>query len=99
MKTIRHLALACTAVLIAAPAHAQAVKIKQGMLNVPALSPLYLLPDEAKKHGIEIEMVMFQRFADARTALASGDIQITAFGPQDISLGLGAGAKSMVGVA
>jgi sulfonate transport system substrate-binding protein len=44
-------------------------------------------------------MVMFQRFADARTALASGDIQITAFGPQDISLALGAGAKSMMGVA
>jgi len=42
---------------------------------------------------------MFQRFADARTALASGDIQITAFGPQDISLALGAGAKSLVGVA
>jgi ABC-type nitrate/sulfonate/bicarbonate transport system substrate-binding protein len=99
MKTIRSLTLACIGVLIAVPVHAQAVKIKQGMLNVPALSPLYLLPDEAKKHGIEIEMVMFQRFADARTALASGDIQITAFGPQDISLGLGAGAKSMVGVA
>jgi ABC-type nitrate/sulfonate/bicarbonate transport system substrate-binding protein len=80
-------------------AQAQALKIKQGMLNVPALSPLWLLPEEAKKQGIEIEMVMFQRFADARTALASGDIQLTAFGPQDISLGLGAGAKSMVGVA
>jgi sulfonate transport system substrate-binding protein len=42
---------------------------------------------------------MFQRFADARTALASGDLDITAFGPQDISLALGQGAKSMVGVA
>src|SRR5687767_3502186 len=99
MKAIRNLALACAVTLVAAPALAQSVKIKQGMLNVPALSPLWLLPDEAKKHGIEIEMVMFQRFADARTALTSGDIQITAFGPQDISLGLGAGAKTMVGVA
>src|SRR5688572_31174960 len=78
---------------------AQPVSIKQGMLNVPALSPLWLLPDEAAKYGIKIEMVMFQRFADARTALATGDIQLTAFGPQDISLGLGAGAKSMLGVA
>jgi sulfonate transport system substrate-binding protein len=98
MKAIRNAALACAVALVAVPALAQ-VKIKQGMLNVPALSPLWLLPDEAKKHGIEIEMVMFQRFADARTALASGDIQITAFGPQDISLALGAGAKSMMGVA
>jgi ABC-type nitrate/sulfonate/bicarbonate transport system substrate-binding protein len=98
MNAIRHLLLACAAAIAAAPAFAQ-VKVKQGMLNVPALSPLYLLPEEAKKHGIDIEMVMFQRFADARTALASGDIQITAFGPQDISLALGAGAKSMMGVA
>ena len=78
---------------------AQPVSIKQGMLNVPALSPLWLLPEEAAKYNIKIEMVMFQRFADARTALATGDIQLTAFGPQDISLGLGAGAKSMVGIA
>ena len=57
------------------------------MLNVPALSPLWLLPEYAAKYNIQIEMVMFQRFADARTALASGDIELTAFGPQDISLG------------
>jgi ABC-type nitrate/sulfonate/bicarbonate transport system substrate-binding protein len=75
------------------------VKVRQGMLNVPALSPLWLLPDYAAKYGIQTEMVMFQRFADARTALASGDLDITAFGPQDISLALGQGTKSMVGVA
>lgn len=75
------------------------VKVKQGMLNVPALSPLWLLPEEAAKYNIQLETVMFQRFADARTALVSGDIQITAFGPQDISLAVGQGAKSLVGVA
>ena len=77
----------------------QPLSIKQGMLNVPALSPLWLLPELAAKYNIKIEIVMFQRFADARTALTTGDIQLTAFGPQDISLGLGAGAKSMVGIA
>lgn len=75
------------------------VSVKQGMLNVPALSPLWLLPEEAAKYNIKIDMVMFQRFADARTALASGDIHIAAFGPQDISLAVGQGAKSLVGVA
>ena len=75
------------------------VKVKLGMTNVPALSPLWLLPDFAAKYNVQIEMVMFQRFADARTALASGDLDITAFGPQDISLALGQGAKSMVGIA
>jgi sulfonate transport system substrate-binding protein len=99
------LALALTA---AGGAHAQGdvrsplpapVKVKQGMTNVPALSPLWLLPDYAAKYNVQIEMVMFQRFADARTALAAGDLDITAFGPQDISLALGQGAKSLVGVA
>ena len=75
------------------------VKVRQGMLNVPALSPLWLLPEYAAKYNVQIETVMFQRFADARTALASGDLDLTAFGPQDISLALGQGAKSMVGVA
>jgi ABC-type nitrate/sulfonate/bicarbonate transport system substrate-binding protein len=75
------------------------VKVKQGMLNVPALSPLYLLPDEAKPYNIQIEQVMFQRFADERTALASGDLDIAAFGPQDISLAASQGVKNLVGVA
>ena len=75
------------------------VKARIGMLNVPALSPLWLLPEYASKYNIQIEQVMFQRFADARTALASGDLDITAFGPQDISLAVGQGVKSLVGIA
>jgi sulfonate transport system substrate-binding protein len=75
------------------------VKVKLGMTNVPALSPLWLLPEYAAKYNIQMEQVTFQRFADARTALANGDIDITAFGPQDISLALGQGTKTMVGVA
>ena len=108
MNVLRSVMLACVAVLVAGNALAQSdlrtplpqpLKIKQGMLNVPALSPLWLLPDEAAKYNIQIEMVMFQRFSDARTALVSGDLHLTAFGPQDISLALGSGAKSLVGVA
>ena len=75
------------------------LKVKQGMANVPALSPLYLLPDEAKKYNIQIEQIMFQRFADLRTALASGDLDVGPFGPQDISLAASQGVKSLVGVA
>src|SRR5215467_9561341 len=75
------------------------VKVRQGMANVPALSPLWLLPAEAAKYNVQVEQVLFQRFADERTALAAGDLDIAAFGPQDITLGLGQGAKSMIGVA
>ena len=108
MNMIVRLMAALAVVALSAPAFAQGglraplkqpVKLKQGMLNVPALSPLWLLPEEAAKYNIQIETVMFQRFADARTALVSGDIQLTAFGPQDISLALGQGAKTLVGVA
>ena len=77
----------------------QPVKVRLGMANVPALSALWLLPEYASKYNIQMETALFQRFADARTALTAGDLEITAFGPQDISLGLGQGAKSMVGVA
>jgi len=75
------------------------VTAKLGMLNVPALSPLWLLPEYAAAYNIQIETVMFQRFADGRTALASGDLDITAFGPQDITLAVAQGARSLVGVA
>ncbi len=75
------------------------VKARLGMLNVPALSPLYLLGDYAAKYNVQVETIMFQRFADARTALASGDLDITAFGPQDITLAVAQGARSLVGVA
>lgn len=78
---------------------ASPVSLKLGMLNVPALSPLWLLPEYAAKYNIQIDAVQFQRFADARTALASGDIQLTAFGPQDITLALGQGVKTLVGIA
>ena len=92
------LAVAQTGDALRAPLPAP-VKVKQGMLNVPALSPLWLLPEFAAKHNVQIETVMFQRFADARTALAAGDLDLTAFGPQDISLAVGQGVKSLVGVA
>src|SRR5256885_9055059 len=108
MKVLRSLMLVCVAALAASDAFAQAdlraplpsaLKVKVGMPNVPALSPLWLLPDYVGKYNIQIENVMFQRFADARTALASGDLDITAFGPQDITLAVAQGAKSLVGVA
>lgn len=73
-------------------------KVKQGILNVAPIAPLFALPQFAKKYNLEIEFVVFNRFADARTALATGDINATPFGPQDISLALAQGTRSMVGV-
>ena len=85
---------------IAGQVHAQGApfKIKQGILNVAPIAPLFALPEFAKKYNLDIEFITFQRFADARTALATGDIDATPFGPQDISLALAQGTRSMVGV-
>lgn len=91
-------ALAICGLAIAAQAQAAPVKIKQGILNVAPISPLYALPEFAKKYDLDIEFVTFQRFADARTALATGDIDSAPIGPQDISLALSQGTRSLVGV-
>src|SRR2546427_4851483 len=48
-----------------------AVTVKQGMLNVPALSPLWLLPEYAAKYNIQIEIVMY--FAAYSGSSHSGD--------------------------
>src|SRR5712691_6212851 len=101
-------ALAVAALVVTGTARAQSdvrsplptpVKARLGMANVPALSPLWLLPDYVAKYNVQMETVLFQRFADARTALAAGDLDVTAFGPQDITLSLGQGNKNLVGVA
>src|SRR5207247_10192846 len=63
------------------------------------LAPTERLPADTAKYTDPIATVMFQRLADARTALASGDLDITAFGPQDITLAVAQGAKSLIGVA
>ena len=60
----------------------QPLKIKQGMLNVPALSPLWLLPDEAAKYNIQIEMVMFLK----NVSIAGGFLLLVANGAGRLSL-------------
>ena len=91
--------------LQSASAHAQSdvrsplpapVKVKQGMTNVPALSPLWLLPEYAAKYNVQIEMVMFQRFADARTALASGSLDLATVGPADLPIAISQGITTIV---
>ena len=91
MKAIRNLVLACAVVMIGAARAGAVGEGQAGHAQRPGAVAALAAAGRGQEHGIEIEMVMFQRFADARTALASGDIEITAFGPQDISLGLGAG--------
>ncbi len=86
------LAIACTSAV------AQ-TKVRMGIATIAPLAPQFTLPDVAKKQGLAIEFVSFQRFADARTALASGDLDAAFYGPQDLSLALAQGKRSMGAVS
>lgn len=91
-------AVATAAIVLAGPAAAQ-TKVRLGIATIAPLAPMFTLPEAGQKQGLAIEFVQFQRFADARTALASGDLDATFYGPQDLSLALAQGNKSMVAVA
>src|SRR5437764_33344 len=75
MRSLRFAAavLAVAALAVTSTARAQSdvrsplpapVKVRLGMTNVPALSALWLLPEYAAKYNIQMETVLFQRFAD-----------------------------------
>ena len=48
---------------------------------------------------VEVEIVEFQRFADARTALATGSLDIATIGPQDVAISLSQGITDIIGIA
>lgn len=94
--------LACVASMpVAASAQQQkpTAAVRIGVLNLAPIAPLLAIREFAGKQGIEVEQIQFQRFADARTALATGQIDFAPLGPQDISLALSQGITSIVGVA
>lgn len=49
--------------------------------------------------NIDVEQVEFVRYADARTALASGSIDVGTLGPGDIAVSLTQGVTNIVGLA
>ena len=75
-----------------------AVKLVVGYLKVGHLAPLSLAPDDAKKLGVELELVEFSRYADARTALLAGSLDVAAVAPADLAISLAQGSTNMVGI-
>jgi sulfonate transport system substrate-binding protein len=69
-----------------------------GYLKVGHLAPIVLAADELKKEGVELKLVEFVRYADARTALLAGSIDVTAVGPADLAIALANGSANMVGI-
>ena len=97
-------ALASSSLLMSGRAHALApkpapldppVKLTLGANNVPHVCPFHHIAAEAKPLGVEIELVKFARYADTRTALASGSIDAGSIGPADVPIALSQGIKSI----
>ena len=59
-----------------------------GANMVPHVCPFQDIVAEAKPLGVDVELVKFARYADARTALASGSIDAGSIGPADVPIAL-----------
>ena len=71
------------------------VKLTLGANMVPHVCPFQDVVAEAKPLGVDIELVKFARYADTRTALASGSIDAGSIGPADVPIALSQGIKSI----
>lgn len=71
------------------------VKLTLGANNVPHVCPFHHIAEEAKPLGVDIELVKFARYADTRTALASGSIDAGSIGPADVPIALSQGIKTI----
>src|SRR5689334_13986853 len=64
----------------------QPVKLIVGYNKVPHVSPLKLIGERVKAMNVEVQLVEFLRYADTRTALASGSIEVGTIGPADVPI-------------
>jgi len=76
----------------------ETVKLIVGYNKVPHVSPLKLIGDRVKAMNVEIQLVEFLRYADTRTALASGSIEIGTIGPADVPIAVSQGITSIIGI-
>ncbi len=69
-----------------------------GYVKVGHLSPMLMLEEELKKLNIEVKRAEFVRYADARTALLSGSVDVSAVGPGDLAIVAAQGSKNLIGL-
>jgi sulfonate transport system substrate-binding protein len=69
-----------------------------GYQKVGHLAPVVLIADDLRKQGVEIKLVEFARYADARTALLAGSLDVASVGPADLAIALANGSSNMVGI-
>lgn len=77
---------------------ASPVELTVGYVKVGHLAPIILVSDELKKLGVNLKLVEFVRYADARTALLAGSLDIASVGPADLAISLAQGSTNVVGL-
>lgn len=72
------------------------VTLTVGAAKVAHLAPMALIADDLKAMGVALKVVEFVRYADARTALASGSLDLATVGPADLPIAISQGITSIV---
>jgi sulfonate transport system substrate-binding protein len=95
------------AALVGSAAHAvgprpaplpQPVTLTVGYQKVGHLAPMVLIAEDLKKMNVELKLVEFVRYADARTALLANSLDMATVGPADLAIALAGGSRNMVGI-
>lgn len=74
------------------------VTLTVGYQKVGHLAPIILIADDMKKLGVDFKLVEFARYADARTALLAGSLDVASIGPADLAIALAQGSTNIVGL-
>ena len=69
-----------------------------GYVKVGHVSPLHLVEEELKKMNIDVKRAEFVRYADARTALLSNSVDVSAVGPADLAIAASQGSRNIIGL-
>lgn len=69
-----------------------------GYIKVGHLAPMLGVEEALKKMNIEVKRAEFVRYADARTALLSGSVDVSAIGPGDLAIAAAQGNRNLVGL-
>ena len=77
---------------------AQRETLSIGFVKVGHLSPMLNVEEELKKFNIEVKRSEFVRYADARTALLSNSVDVSAVGPGDLAIAASQGSKNLIGL-
>ncbi|RYY06670.1 MAG: ABC transporter substrate-binding protein [Alphaproteobacteria bacterium] len=83
---------------LAAIARAAPATLTVGYQKVGHLAPIIEAAATLRQAGTDVALVEFVRYADARTALLAGSLDVAAVGPADLAIALANGSSNMVGL-